>query len=232
MSVVSRPHRDGGVEYLLVRRPDKGLLAGQWEFPSVVHAPLSPASSASALRQQLLDALLASLMPRASLSPSSTLSRFPVGDLLHVFSHRRHLMHVEVRMLAAAGTDADADDCAEGDQRKERWVKADELEAVGLTTGQCKVLQLALAGQPSVGGSVPRQKSATKTAPPRERMSSAPKAKNGDEVREVGNGRRGRDAEEEEDEVEEEWEVWPEPPPVASTSHGSKEEMIVIDDDD
>ncbi|MEQ2216504.1 hypothetical protein XENOCAPTIV_017305, partial [Xenoophorus captivus] len=34
--VVTRPGEEGGEEYLLIRRPNKGLLAGLWEFPSLL----------------------------------------------------------------------------------------------------------------------------------------------------------------------------------------------------
>jgi A/G-specific adenine glycosylase len=82
--------------FLLVKRPEEGLLAGQWEFPSLI----VPHDATPAMRRAKLinflrvqfDAPVATL--DAALSESTKL-----GELVHVFSHRKHLMDIDTTTI-------------------------------------------------------------------------------------------------------------------------------------
>lgn len=100
--------------FLLVRRPEGGLLAGLWEFPSVVMTP--PAGAAAEAvesgdaspreknekekptrageRAAAAQALVDSLGVPGLSSRTATASR-SVGEVVHVFSHIRQTMVVE-----------------------------------------------------------------------------------------------------------------------------------------
>ena len=223
--VVRRPTPHGW-ELLLAQRPDSGLLAGQWEFPSVVHPTLSPPSIASQ-RRRVIDTLLAPL----SLPPPA--SRYPVGELVHVFSHRRHLMHVEAMTL---------EEGAEGGQQQEgqeggagagwRWVGEKKVEDLGLTVGQRKVWRLAKDGEHGVtvgkrgGQQGKREKGKGKRRQEVEGKEDEPAEEQLEDGGESGDGGGGEEEEEEEGQEVEQWEAWPLPRPVVL----GKDDAIVIDD--
>jgi adenine-specific DNA glycosylase len=86
-------------EVLVVKRPESGLLAGQYEFPSAVvfsgaqlPAKLPPASE---LQSSVASILNHTSSPFASCFGSSTLREPRThGSFLHVFSHLRQTSHV------------------------------------------------------------------------------------------------------------------------------------------
>lgn len=77
---------------LLAKRPEQGLLAGLWEFPSV-----SVAAEASADdRRQALDSLLDDMGLGGVVGRSwRVVHRRDVGSVMHIFSHIRMTLHVE-----------------------------------------------------------------------------------------------------------------------------------------
>ncbi len=78
--------------FLLTKRPDQGLLAGLWEFPSVA----VDAEASEATRQVALDTLLhETLNLQKALSHWRVVHRQAVGSTVHVFSHIRMTLHVE-----------------------------------------------------------------------------------------------------------------------------------------
>jgi adenine-specific DNA glycosylase len=93
--VERRVEQDGTAQLLLVRRPATGLLAGLWEFPSVV----VPAESTADHRRSAMDEYLSE---RLGVRPSRahTLMRAHVGEQVHVFSHVRCENTTAVGMLA------------------------------------------------------------------------------------------------------------------------------------
>ncbi|XP_022771619.1 adenine DNA glycosylase [Durio zibethinus] len=81
--------------FLLVKRPDEGLLAGLWEFPSVTldkEADLS-------VKRKLIDQLLKKSFRLNPLKNCSIISRELVGEFVHVFSHIRRKIYVELLVL-------------------------------------------------------------------------------------------------------------------------------------
>ena len=112
---------------LMLRRPDGGLLGGQWEFPSAVSSLDEPASS----RRQELDATLARIgLPEANAGAQSRGSEF-----VHVFSHVEHRMQVETVTLTMEGAPREL--AGASPQPTWRWVPlpADGSEPAAMTSG-------------------------------------------------------------------------------------------------
>ncbi|KAL0604539.1 Adenine DNA glycosylase [Plecturocebus cupreus] len=74
--VLEQPRALGGARILLVQRPNSGLLAGLWEFPSVTWEPSE---------QLQRKALLQELQRWAGRLPATYLRH--LGEVVHVFSH-------------------------------------------------------------------------------------------------------------------------------------------------
>lgn len=74
--VVEQPGAIGGPLVLLVQRPDSGLLAGLWEFPSVTLEPSE---------QHQHKALLQELQRWCGPLPAIRLQH--LGEVIHIFSH-------------------------------------------------------------------------------------------------------------------------------------------------
>ncbi|KAE8708093.1 A/G-specific adenine DNA glycosylase [Hibiscus syriacus] len=85
--------------FLLVKRPDEGLLAGLWEFPCVTldeEADLS-------MRRKLIDQLLKKSFKLDPPKNCSIISRELVGEFVHVFTHIRRKIYVEFLVLRLKG---------------------------------------------------------------------------------------------------------------------------------
>lgn len=85
--------------FLLVKRPEKGLLAGLWEFPSVlVDGAVDLTTRREAIDQFLKESF--TLDPRKT---CSIVFREDVGELVHIFTHIRLKMYVEMLVLNLKG---------------------------------------------------------------------------------------------------------------------------------
>lgn len=85
--------------FLLVKRPDEGLLAGLWEFPSV-----SLAGEVDLLpRRKAIDQYLKKYFTLQPRKTCDIVSREHVGEYVHVFSHIRLKMYVELLILRVEG---------------------------------------------------------------------------------------------------------------------------------
>lgn len=130
----------GDAWVLLVRRPDTGLLSGQWEFPSV---PKLKSSSEGTT----MDALLRDLG-----HGDSTSCRQPLGAVEHVFSHVRWTMSIQYAVLQRDAPPTSMQGVA--GSRTWRWLKLDAEGtcAQELTGGLRKVIALIRPGKKAVKG--------------------------------------------------------------------------------
>ncbi|CAM9855582.1 unnamed protein product [Ectocarpus fasciculatus] len=178
---VSVVERDGpaGPQVLLVKRPETGLLAGQWECPCVMLRDGSEPRSSDAgnrareavvplsdvpekERVRLVDAFL---FCDLGLSETLVRSRASVGTATHVFSHLRHTMQVErIEITSDPGME---DKVGTTISREIRWVDISDMGGVGITTGMKKVLALASKARSS-GASSSRSSSGAKKATKRD----------------------------------------------------------------
>jgi A/G-specific adenine glycosylase len=135
-----------GDRWLFVKRPKRGLLAGQWEFPSVcvwdsanqatlkrkagdkrtVVEALVPVVDTQ-VRSQALDDVMCEfgMITHRTALPSAE---------VHVFSHVRHTMWIEF------GPVKEVSDIASWHGRAVRWMTADDMVKVGVTSGVRKIL--------------------------------------------------------------------------------------------
>uniref|UniRef100_A0A803MFM6 Adenine DNA glycosylase n=1 Tax=Chenopodium quinoa TaxID=63459 RepID=A0A803MFM6_CHEQI len=120
---------------LLVKRPDGGLLAGLWEFPSV----LLGQESETAIRRKAIDKYLKTSFNLDAKKTCKVLLREEVGEYVHIFSHIRLKMYVEYLVIHLNGGLKLLQSVS--DEGNMIWKCADskELSSMGLTSGVRKV---------------------------------------------------------------------------------------------
>ena len=85
--------------FLLVKRPDDGLLAGLWEFPSV----LLDGEADLATRREIIDHFLKNNFGLDTKQTCDIAFRKNVGEFVHIFSHIRLKIYVELLVLHLKG---------------------------------------------------------------------------------------------------------------------------------
>ncbi|KAB8116960.1 hypothetical protein EE612_058444, partial [Oryza sativa] len=86
--------------FLLIKRPEEGLLAGLWEFPSVL---VNEGKTDALNRRKEMDKYLKQLLGIDVKRRSSVILREDVGQHVHIFSHIRLTMFVELMILNLKG---------------------------------------------------------------------------------------------------------------------------------
>ncbi|XP_024909230.1 adenine DNA glycosylase, partial [Cynoglossus semilaevis] len=124
--VVVRHGEDGEDEFLLRQRPDKGLLAGLWQFPSLLLE-----EGKSEMKQKR--ALCSELSGTLGSSLNQSLLHY-VGEVVHIFSH----IHQTYVVHAVQLHDTDATTQAENAQ----WISRSALQIAAVSTGVKKILKL------------------------------------------------------------------------------------------
>jgi A/G-specific adenine glycosylase len=124
-AVISRKS-EHGLQYLLVQRPDTGLLAGLWDFPNIPLEDNDPEDSLSG------ESLLLSHLTSLGLANLGKLSK--KGSSLHIFTHIRRTSQVYSVQVG------------EVDEAKVEGVWATEEEIAEMAVSELgrKVLRLAL----------------------------------------------------------------------------------------
>ena len=85
--------------FVLVKRPDEGLLAGLWEFPSV----LVGGETAPLARRKATDRFLKKSLKIDIRKTCDVVLREDVGEFVHIFSHIRLKLYVELLVLQLKG---------------------------------------------------------------------------------------------------------------------------------
>ncbi|KAJ4468804.1 DNA glycosylase [Lentinula aciculospora] len=150
--------------FLLVRRPDKGLLAGLYEFPATCmdSVPISNVSGPNVAQQQLLDVLEDSVAPfnekptRIFQRDYSVDSEYhiinvtPMGDVPHTFSHIQKTYRVQW-VVIKGGSKPPQLKCGPELDREERhtsqnafWASVSQVMNANIGTGVSKVWKLVL----------------------------------------------------------------------------------------
>ncbi|XP_076582204.1 adenine DNA glycosylase [Chaetodon auriga] len=124
--VVIRPGEEGEDEYLLTQRPSKGLLAGLWEFPSLLQEEKS-----SDMKQRR--ALCAQTSRILGTHLTDSLLQY-VGEVVHVFSH----IHQTYVVHSVCLKDGDAHAQTENAQ----WLTRSALQEAAVSTGVKKIMKL------------------------------------------------------------------------------------------
>lgn len=139
----------GGAPMLLCQRPDSGLLASLWEFPSVVvDADDVHASGVLARHRRAVDKLLQSRVGLAGgASEAGGARRVYVGECVHLFSHIRQTLRVELQLV---GRDVATRPMPDG--ARAVWLAAGQLDTVGVSRGTRKCLEMVQKYLATSGG--------------------------------------------------------------------------------
>ncbi|XP_010930318.3 adenine DNA glycosylase [Elaeis guineensis] len=125
--------------FLLVKRPEEGLLAGLWEFPSVL---LDEERMDMGTRRKAMDKYLKKLFNVDVGRNCNVILREDIGEYVHVFSHIRLRMYIELLVLSMkGGLNLLGDD---EDHSKISWkcVDGSSIDSMGLTSGVRKVYKM------------------------------------------------------------------------------------------
>lgn len=86
-------------KFLLVKRPDGGLLAGLWEFPNVLFNNDADLS----MRRKETDRLLKKSFGIDPQKTCNVVMRENIGEFVHIFSHIRLKVYVELLVICLKG---------------------------------------------------------------------------------------------------------------------------------
>lgn len=123
----------GGRAFLLRRRPDEGLLAGMWEFPSI---QVGPGDDVEAAAHQAAHRFLED---GAALKPEGGLALAPLS---HTFSHLKVTYHPV--LFRVEGVEALGGECSPEVGPGPVWVFLDQVDDRPLPVAQQKLMAQAL----------------------------------------------------------------------------------------
>ncbi|CAL9696346.1 unnamed protein product [Knipowitschia caucasica] len=126
LTCVVRRSREGQDQYLLTQRPNKGLLAGMWQFPC-----LSRIENVDVDQKRVL--LCNEICRILGKSPSEDLIQF-VGEVVHIFSH----IHQTYEVSSMCLEEQHCEPLCENAQ----WFGRSALLEAAVSTGVKKILQL------------------------------------------------------------------------------------------
>ncbi|KAG5100846.1 hypothetical protein JHK82_045898 [Glycine max] len=86
-------------KFILVKRPEEGLLAGLWEFPSV----LLDGEAVPLARREAMDPFLKKNLKIDIRKTCNIVLREDIGEFVHIFSHIRLKLYVELLVLQLKG---------------------------------------------------------------------------------------------------------------------------------
>ncbi|CAL0318076.1 unnamed protein product [Lupinus luteus] len=125
-------------KFILVKRPDEGLLAGLWEFPS---APLD-GETVSLARREAVNQFLKNVLKIDTKKTCNIVSREDVGEFVHIFSHIRLKLYVELLVLQFKGGVDGLLKSQENESTTWKCVDSNSLSSMGLTSSVRKVYSM------------------------------------------------------------------------------------------
>ncbi|GHJ84468.1 hypothetical protein NliqN6_0870 [Naganishia liquefaciens] len=151
----------GDKKWLLVKRPDKGLLAGLLEPPSIIiDAGLDTKERRSRLCSHVVGLLEPTTRPESSMDVVRDINRYSyLHDYVHVFSHIRMTYHVHRLCI-----DAPEPPALCSGETETTWLGMDEIAMANITTGTKNIIK-ELYDPPQLRDT--RQKKAGTTRKPR-----------------------------------------------------------------
>ncbi|KAF3971006.1 hypothetical protein CMV_005350 [Castanea mollissima] len=121
--------------FLLVKRPDDGLLAGLWEFPSV----LLDGEADLTTRREVIDHFLKNNFGLDTKQTCDIAFRKNVGEFVHIFSHIRLKIYVELLVLDLKGGGNHLSGIQDKATMTWKYVDGKALSSMGLTSSVRKV---------------------------------------------------------------------------------------------
>ena len=139
--------------FLLVKRPEKGLLAGMWEFPTVEQDQLQACHKISSLstykqRSESSREYLVKTLGLDWIKSCTDIQRRDLGSVQHLFSHIRKTYHVEWVLVQGQAADwgtkaSNSPKPKQGSSVPEtEWLSTEELATAAIPTGINKTFQL------------------------------------------------------------------------------------------
>lgn len=136
-------------EYLLVKRPEKGLLAGMWEFPTVEQDQLdrdkqgkaSKDYTPSTYKERSASSIkfMTDTLGLDWVTDASVVSRNDLGSVQHLFSHIKKVYHVE---WVVAKDPVTSEKMPKKSSPEVVWLSELELASAAIPTGINKTYQL------------------------------------------------------------------------------------------
>nr|XP_022313294.1 adenine DNA glycosylase-like isoform X1 [Crassostrea virginica] len=126
--VVCRRKRDGERQYYLVQRAQKGLLAGLWEFPSLIVEEEEDENSDHSIHKVLQSS--------CGLGVPAAIQSTHVGSVEHIFSH----IHQTYVVQAVEVSEEEVDD-SQVHTESCRWVTKEEFSSAAVSTAMKKVFK-------------------------------------------------------------------------------------------
>ncbi|XP_051525571.1 adenine DNA glycosylase-like [Myxocyprinus asiaticus] len=124
--IVERQLAGEEIEYLLTQRPNKGLLAGMWELPSMLLE--------AGVSENKHKSLLCSMMQKLLGTSLDTDSLQFVGEVVHIFSHI-HQTYIVFSVCVS--------DCSEAEQEQNiSWLTKSAVQGAAVSTGVKKIMKL------------------------------------------------------------------------------------------
>ena len=145
VSVVTRTGEDGEVEYLTIRRPETGLLAGQYEFLSL---EVETVQAKKRKRQGCLNHRIDAMLEDSGVCVScvgTKEERQELGGFKHTFSHIRYIC--EVQTFRLAGSSVACANCKLSSNAQ--WQTEEQLKSKGKTKLLTKCTELLRKGRGS-----------------------------------------------------------------------------------
>ncbi|XP_056234938.1 adenine DNA glycosylase [Seriola aureovittata] len=124
--VVIRPGEEGEDEYLLTQRPNKGLLAGLWEFPCL----LLEEENSEMKQKRALCAVISRILGTPL---TESLCKY-VGEVVHIFSHIHQTYVVHSVRLKDGDTQTQTENA--------QWLSRSALHEAAVSTGLKKIVKL------------------------------------------------------------------------------------------
>ncbi|KAF9129543.1 hypothetical protein BGW39_004057 [Mortierella sp. 14UC] len=135
--------------FLLVKRPEKGLLAGMWEFPTVEQDQLQARHKSSLLstykqRSESSREYLVETLGMDWIKSCKDIQRQDLGSVQHLFSHIRKTYHVEWVLVQEEAKDQElkVEKSPKGTTPEIEWLSTEELAVAAIPTGINKTYQL------------------------------------------------------------------------------------------
>ncbi|XP_057985142.1 adenine DNA glycosylase isoform X2 [Hevea brasiliensis] len=121
--------------FLLVKRPDNGLLAGLWEFPTVNMSQEADLTT----RKKEIDHFLKKVFRLDPQKTCSMVLREHIGEFVHIFSHIRLKVYVELLVIHLKGGMSEFFSKHKNEGPSWKYVEKKDLSNLGLTSGVRKV---------------------------------------------------------------------------------------------
>ncbi|CAL9224945.1 unnamed protein product [Arabidopsis halleri] len=141
LEILNLERNQSGGRFVLVKRPEQGLLAGLWEFPSVI----LDEEADSPTRRSAINLFLKEAFHVEPKKTCTIVSREELGEFVHVFTHIRRKVYVELLVVQLTGGTKDLFKGQAKDTLTWKCVGSDVLSTMGLTSAVRKVYSMVEA---------------------------------------------------------------------------------------